>query len=106
MAGSELLSPLARLSMVQGIAATLDADILISAGEKSPLELCWEYSLCVGKTSTDPMVRWAAIKGLSTLASRWKQYQCKIRKSDDENRQQPFEHMALVEKTLDLVFDS
>jgi len=106
VAGSELLSPLARLSMVQGIAATLDADILISAGEKSPLELCWEYSLCVGKTSTDPMVRWAAIKGLSTLASRWKQYQCKIRKSDDGNQQQPFEHMALVEKTLDLVFDS
>ncbi len=101
VAESDSLSPLARLSMVQGIAATLDADVLITQEKESPLELCWEYSLRVGQTSTDPMVRWAAIKGLSTLASRWKQYFSK--RGDD---QRPFEHMALVEKTLDLVFDS
>ena len=56
VAGLDSLSPLARLSMVQGIAATLDADILITAEKGSPLELCWEYSLRVGQTSTDPMV--------------------------------------------------
>ena len=110
VAGLDSLSPLARLSMVQGIAATLDADILITAEKGSPLELCWEYSLRVGQTSTDPMVRWAAIKGLSTLASRWKQQQSKTGNGDDQHQKQqqqrPFEHMALVEKTLDLVFDS
>jgi hypothetical protein len=108
VAGLDSLSPLARLSMVQGIAATLDADILITAERDSPLELCWEYSLRIGQTSTDPMVRWAAIKGLSTLASRWKQQQSKNGNGDDQQQQQqqPFQHMALVEKTLDLVFDS
>jgi hypothetical protein len=106
VAGLYSLSPLARLSMVQGIAATLDADILITAEKGSPLELCWEYSLRVGQTSIDPIVRWAAIKGLSTLASRWKQQQSKTGNSDDQHQQQPFEHMASVEKTLDFVFDS
>ena len=100
-ADSDSLSPLARLSMVQGIAATLDANVLITEQGESPLELCWEYSLRVGQTSTDPLVRWASIKGLSTLASRWKQY---YTKTDDQHRS--FEHMELVEKTLDLVFDS
>ncbi len=103
VAESDSLSPLARLSMVQGIAATLDADVLITEEKDSPLELCWEYSLRVGQTSTDPMVRWAAIKGLSTLASRWKQYYSKKGEGDDQRQ---FEHMSLVEKTLDLVFDS
>ena len=100
------LSPLARLSMVQGIAATLDADSLITVEEGSPLLLCWEYSLRVGQTSTDPMVRWAAIKGLSTLASRWKQHQSKTESSIDQSSQRPAEHMVLIKKTVDLVFDS
>jgi hypothetical protein len=107
VAGLDSLSPLARLSMVQGIAATLDGDMLITGERGNPLELCWDYSLRVGQTSTDPMVRWAAIKGLSTLASRWKQHQSKTcGDNDGDEQQQPFEQMALVQKTLHLVFDS
>ena len=106
VAESDTLSPLARLSMVQGIAATLDAKVLIDAEKGSPLEMCWEYSLQVGQTSTDPMVRWAAVKGLSTLASRWKQYYSKAGEINVQNEQRPFEHMALIENTLDLAFDS
>lgn len=126
------LSPLASLSMVQGMAATLDANVLMTTGGMddsennieiddnnnnnnenhfSPLEVCWEYSLRVGQTSTDPLVRWASIKGLSTLASRWKQNQAKMIKEGNDTNQQPqqqelFQHSDLIQKTLDLVFDS
>eukprot|EP00536_Pseudo-nitzschia_multiseries_P014348 jgi/Psemu1/246033/estExt_Genewise1.C_6880008 len=63
--------------------------------------------------STDPLVRWASIKGLSTLASRWKQHLAKA--SEHESPQQSpkesqtgtsFQHSDLIQKTLDLVFDS
>ncbi|MGK3738944.1 MAG: hypothetical protein ACI8RD_005824 [Bacillariaceae sp.] len=138
----ESLSPLARLSMVQGIAATLDADILLmskpvdeanlltttlsssssssSSSIPSPLEVCWTYSLQVGQTSTDPLARWAALKGLSTLAGRWKQQQSKMQTSAIKNtdgkqlnsilssdfQQQHFHYGTLIQKTLVLVFDS
>ena len=130
----ESLSPLARLSMVQGIAATLDADILLmskpvdeanlssssSSSISSPLEVCWTYSLQVGQTSTDPLVRWAALKGLSTLAGRWKQQQSKMQTSaiknadvrqsnsmlSSDDQQQHFHYGTLIQKTLVLVFNS
>jgi hypothetical protein len=80
------LSGLARLSIVQGIAATLDLKRLLcvvskqeegesSSSSSTPLEECWKYSLHGSQVATDSMDRWAALKGLSTLASRWMQYQ-------------------------------
>ena len=72
------LSPLARLSIVQGIAATLDLEILTKTTQdvqSSPMVSCWKYSLRVSQVAADPMVRWGALKGLSTLAGRWKQHQ-------------------------------
>ena len=99
------LSPLSRLVMVQGIAATLDLPTLISTKSpsrssistcSSPLESCWRYSLKVSKEATDPMVRWGALKGLSTLAIRWQQQeQISIRCHDE-----------LIQETLQVVLQA
>jgi hypothetical protein len=104
--------PLARHGMVQGIAAAIPADALVlqlpmedNTRLTSPLESCWRYSLDAGKESTEPMVRWAALKGLSTLASRWNQQQ-----QEQGNHQGKQQYQAairvLIDETLGLVFDS
>jgi hypothetical protein len=97
----ETMSPLARLSMVQGIAATLDLETLTTTfNDTSPLEICWKYSLRVSQVATDPMVRWSALKGLSTLASRWKQHD----KSNPNNSTN--NHDELVQETLQVVLQA
>lgn len=95
------LSQFARLSMVQGIAATLESQSLtISVDDTSALEACWRYSLHSCQVATDPMVRWAAIKGLSTLASRWKQL-AQTSDSLTSERQDP-----LIQETLQVVLQA
>ena len=67
------LSHSARLSIVQGIAATFDLPILLcTCSSISPLECCWKYCLRESQVATDPMVRWCALKGLTTMVARWK----------------------------------
>lgn len=90
-----MLSILARLSIVQGISATLDPESLLCVvslydnkrgddddDESTPLEVCWKYSLHASQVATDAMDRWAALKGLSTLAGRWKQCQQQLHGND------------------------
>lgn len=89
------LSELARLQIVKGIAATVSPDILLEvqteAGQ-SPLDACWRYILRVCRTATDPMVRWAGLKGLSTLASRLLSLEAPSNS-----------HAKLVHETMDVV---
>ena len=105
------LSDLARLSLVQGIAATLDLDTLTSSRNysyerttkmTSPLESCWRYSLLASQVATDPMVRWGALRGLSTLASRWKQHQ----QHDGDNKTPDNCHDGLIQETLEVVLQA
>jgi hypothetical protein len=72
------LSSTTRLSIVQGIAAMIPANALTCSIKglippSSPLYVCWRYSLNAGNHSMDSFVQWAALKGLSTLISRWKE---------------------------------
>jgi hypothetical protein len=92
------LSCLARLQMVKGIAATLDFDALLDSNtttNRSPLTSCWQYVLHVCNVATDPMVRWAGLKGLSTLASRLNSHQQIESKYND-----------LVHETMDVVLQA
>ncbi|KAG7351266.1 putative death-receptor fusion protein DUF2428 [Nitzschia inconspicua] len=121
--GDTTLSPLARLSVVQGIAATIPSDSLtcdlVNSNPPSiPLHVCWTYSLHAGRHSTDPLVRWAALKGLSTLMSRWNQQQHQqqqavldedtIDETDEtiEDQQKDDSVRLLIDETLGLVFES
>ncbi|KAG7354362.1 putative death-receptor fusion protein DUF2428 [Nitzschia inconspicua] len=122
--GDTTLSPLARLSVVQGIAATIPSDSLtcdlVNSNPPSiPLHVCWTYSLHAGRHSTDPLVRWAALKGLSTLMSRWNQQQQQqqqqalldgdtIDETDEttEDQQKDDSVSLLIDETLGLVFES
>eukprot|EP00934_Nitzschia_sp_Nitz4_P006972 Nitzschia sp. Nitz4//scaffold176_size46146//10399//16466//NITZ4_007189-RA/size46146-snap-gene-0.3-mRNA-1//-1//CDS//3329539006//6962//frame0 len=70
---SSSFSEVARVFIVQGITATLKTPQLVEIVDGvCPLEVCSRLTLRYASHSTDPMVRWAAIKGLSTLASHWK----------------------------------
>jgi hypothetical protein len=140
------LSSLARLSMVAGIAATINADLLVLAvvGSDdrsnsstslllsplemilSPLEVCWSYYLKICQQSTDPLVRCFALRGLSTLASRWKQQEQQqstllvnsIKNADTsgqsiaisfdnrQQQQQQYRLINLIQRAVELVFDS
>ena len=115
------LSALAGLSIVQGLAATTDMETMMTSKtekknqpkkeEEEPnilFHACWKYTLHTGRTSTDPMVRWASIKGLSTLSTRLIQQR-------SQNNNQPTgrandfdeeEEMKLINETLQFVFDS
>lgn len=124
------LSPLSRLSVVQGMAAAMDAESLTkqSGNSSSLLQAYWRYTLQAGRASTDPLVRWAAIKGLSTLATRRKQqlhtqqlhtetsisYEKTDNKRGKRGKQQRQQQQnarsddesLLVDETLEFVFDS
>jgi hypothetical protein len=93
------LSALARLQIVKGIAATLASDTLMdnatTSNKQSPFESCWCYLLHVSKLATDPMVRWGALKGLSTLASRLK---------SQKDSSTTYNH--LIRETLDVVMQA
>ena len=97
-------SSLARLSIVQGISATLDSKALLYAasayGSKTPLEECWRYLLHVSQVAVDPVARWAALKGLSTLATRWKQH------SENASPEQTIVFEGLIQDTLDVVLQA
>ena len=47
------------------------------------------------------MARWGALKGLSTLASRWKQQQQQVNTTTDDNR-----HDELIQETLQVVLQA
>ena len=88
------LSGLARLAIVQGIAATLDqTDLAKNVDSVTPLASCWRYSLTASRVATDPMVRLGALKGLSTLLSRYK------------SSQMPLDQ-TLVNETLEVVLQA
>lgn len=93
------LSALARLQIVKGIAATLTSEVLMDTtttiSNQSPLECCWRYLLNLSKVATDPMVRWGALKGMSTLASRL-----------DPQKGQSKEYGILIQDTLDVVMQA
>jgi hypothetical protein len=88
------LSGLARLAIVQGIAATLDlTDLTKEVDGVTPLESCWRYLLTASRFATDPMVRLGALKGLSTILSRYK------------SSQMPLDQ-TLVNETLEVVLQA
>ncbi|CAJ1960388.1 unnamed protein product [Cylindrotheca closterium] len=92
------LSALARLQIVKGIAAKLSIGILMnvqSEVQMSPLDASWRYILRVCRSATDPMVRWAGLKGLSSLSSRL------LGLKDSNNS-----HAELVNETLDVVLQA
>lgn len=99
------MSALARLSVVQGVAATLEADSLIARpngeGSTTPLEACWEYTLKASHEETDPIVRWASLKGLSTLASRWRNGQNELECLATKRRID-----CLIQETLQVVLQA
>jgi hypothetical protein len=101
----DTMSPFARLSMVQGIAATLDLDTLTgsttASNSCSPLESCWRYSLRVSQVAADPLVRWGALKGLSTLACRWKQQQ-----AINDDISMNHHHDEVIQETLQVVLQA
>mmetsp|Transcript_27746 Transcript_27746/g.66938 ORF Transcript_27746/g.66938 Transcript_27746/m.66938 type:complete len:2336 (-) Transcript_27746:142-7149(-) len=115
------LSALARLSIVQGLVATTDMETMMTSKtakknqstqeEEQSIVLfhaCWKYTLHTGRTSTDPMVRWASIKGLSTLSTRLIQ-QRNQNSNQPTGRTNDFDEereMALINETLQFVFDS
>lgn len=106
---ADQISLLARLSIVQGIAAMLDPDTLLCSVSipnnslKTPLEVCWTYSLQASQISTDPIARWAAIKGLSTLASRWQQQQ---QQNEATNVCGTHVYDTLIQATLDTILQA
>lgn len=96
-------SSLGQLSIAQGISATLDSSTIICEStdyHSSPLETCWKYLLNASQRAVDPMARWAALKGLSTLASRWKQ--C----SNDASVEQSSTFDGLVQETLSVTLQA
>jgi hypothetical protein len=124
-------SPLAELCIVQGIVAALNIDVLTQPGclvppfdstmSISPIFYCWKYNLRISMAAADPMVRWATIKGLSTLVSRWKQHRMTLSTEDgsiDEGSSSrpnvldlkdvdlKNQESALIQETLKVTFDS
>ncbi|KAL3934492.1 MAG: hypothetical protein SGBAC_009804 [Bacillariaceae sp.] len=92
------LSSLPRLQLVKGIAATMSLDNLMNTQNKaqiSPLNACWWYILNACRSSTDPMVRCAGLKGLSTLASRL----LSLKESNNS-------YAEIVNETLDVVLQA
>jgi hypothetical protein len=101
------LSSLARLSMLQGIAATLDLQTLLATcNGTSPLESCWKYSLRISQIATDPMVRWGALKGLSTLAVRWSQADASSSTTNNNNNNSTTTIDSLIQETLQVVLQA
>jgi len=100
------LSPLAQLSVLHGIAATFEQDKLqtdvVSEQDGALLwEVCWKHSLHAAQNSTDPLVRWTAMKGLSTLATRWKQSNTEEWKTSPQTCSQ-----MLLQETLQMVLQA
>jgi len=101
-------SAMARLSIVQGMSATLDSNALLFEVTSSqdltcstPLEECWKYALHVSQVAIDPVTRWAALKGLSTMATRWKQHSDNAMTEEQSLR---FEH--LIQDTMDVILQA
>ena len=95
------ISTLARLQIISGIVAALDAKSLIdndTASKQSPLDCCWRYLLRVSKTATDPVVRWGSLRGLSSLTNRWKALQTNNKRRDSYNQ--------LIDDTLGVVLQA
>ena len=105
------LSQLAKLHIVQGIGATLDAEDLIrqplvsnetdgksdgtelQSSKTSPLDACWMFSMLINREATDPLVRLGIIKCVSTLVSRCQSLEKKMTGQ-------------LIEETLEMVLQA
>lgn len=95
------ISTLARLQIISGIVAALDAKSLIdndTTSKQSPLDCCWRYLLRVSKKATDPVVRWGSLRGLSSLTNRWKALQTNVERRDCYNQ--------LIDDTLGVVLQA
>ena len=116
------LSQLAKLAIVQGIAATLDGEDLLrkipspsilangashdasqeafkstNSAALSPLEACWTFTLETSRVATDPLVRFGTLKAISTLISRCHSLQFDLNEPHIK---------SLIEETLEMVLDA